>query len=153
AFRKRVVPPAKTIVLGQFADWIGKLSGLNVILDRSELYGAGIPLDHPISFEGIRSMTLRSLVNHVLSSVWPRLAIVPSDGVLHFTTMSAAESSVQTRLYPVADLVHGARPVDPALLANADLDLRQAAIDRLERKLDQRMSVDFVDLGLMKALS
>jgi Mg-chelatase subunit ChlD len=146
---KHVPPPAGEMSLRAFADWVEDVSGLAVWMDKQTLTDEGINLDQNVLVTGIRSMSLESLLKHVLG---PRqMTHVFENGVLKFTTSSKAGEKLSTRLYPVSDLVLSTNTTDYLLLINADLDRELLTNRRLEEKLDRKVSVDFDDAPLQEA--
>ena len=148
---KPVQPPAGEMTLTAFADWVAETSGLSVWMDKQTLTDEGIALDQPVEASGIHSMSLESLLKHILG---PRqLTHVFENGVLKITTSTKAGEKLTTRLYPVSDLIVSTRTTDYSLLMNADLDRELLSNRRLEEKLDRKVSVDFDDVPLEEAFS
>ncbi len=83
------------------------------------------------------------------------LALVEQPKRLLITTRERAESEdfLQTRVYPVADLLVGSAAVEPAALIDRQLDREEAARKRIAAKLRRPISVDFKQTPLRKALT
>ena len=147
---KRVAPPSPEMTLVDFTNWVRETSGLNVLLDEANIVDEGISLDQAVDLRGVHSMPLQDLLENVLT---PLLMTSQSeDGSLKLTTRTNAGERLETRLYPVRDLVLSTEPTDMSLLGDADLDGSLLSMRRLEKHLDQKMSVDFEELPLEEAL-
>ena len=151
AMLKVVTPPEGQLTLEQWMHWIGKESGHNYVIHSEVLEDDGVDLSTPLEQKGIHSMSLKSLGIHLLRQVQTTWYF--EDGVLNFSTALKAGEKLETRLYPVVDLVHASVPTQPWQLADLDLDNRIAAANRLERRLDQRMSLDVSDAPLRDVLA
>ncbi|HEY2251091.1 MAG TPA: hypothetical protein VGH74_08525, partial [Planctomycetaceae bacterium] len=77
-------------------------------------------LDQKVQGQGIRSMSIESLLKHILNPI--QLTTVFENGVLKITTATKAGEKLTTRLYPVSDLIQSTRSTDYSLMVNADLD-------------------------------
>lgn len=151
ALDRQFRPAAIEMPLDDFLEWIGKVSGLNIVLDRQTLTDEGVALDQPISLSGIRSMSMANLLHHVLKG--PRLTYLIDENDLTVTTASKAGERLETRLYPIGDLIVSTRATDQSLLVDPVLDREFLASRRLEERLDRRISVDFHDTPLDTVLS
>jgi hypothetical protein len=121
-----------------------------VLLDEATLVDAGISLDQSVDLRGVHSMPLQDLLKNVLTPL--QMTSQSVDGVLMLTTTTNAGERLETRLYPVRDLILSTAPTDMSLLGDADLDGSLSSMRRLEKRLDQKMSVDFEELPLEEAL-
>ncbi len=148
---KHVPPAAGEMPLTAFADWIEEVSGLSVWLDRTTLADEGVPLDQNVLVTGIHSMSLESLLRHILGTC--QLTHVFENGVLKITTSTKAGEKLSTRLYPVSDLTLSTTTTDYSLLINADLDRDLLSSRRLDEKLDHKISVDFDQVPLNEAFA
>ncbi len=142
ALGKQAQPPAVEMTVQNFIDWFEGISGIPVIVDKRTLLEEGVALDQPVSLRGIHLMSLDNLLTHVLNPV--QLTTVVDDDALLITTASKAADRLDTRLYPVADLLLTAPATDFSQLANPGLDRKLLAKRRLNEKIDRRLSVDFV---------
>jgi Ca-activated chloride channel family protein len=140
ALAKQAAPPADRISPQDFIKWFQTISGIPVIVDTSTLTDEGIALDHPVSLRGIRVMSLDSMLRHILHPM--QLTTVADDDALTITTFSKASDTLDTRLYPVADLLLTTPRNDFSLLVNPSLDRQLLATRRLNEKIDRRLSLD-----------
>lgn len=94
--------------------------GVSVVLDRTTLSDAGITSDTPVT-ASIRGASFRSLLHLLLHDL--KVTWIIRNEVILITTQEEAESQVETRLYPVLDLVaaSGATP-DKAVRGEHDYD-------------------------------
>ncbi|MGE5192943.1 MAG: hypothetical protein ACM3U2_10605, partial [Deltaproteobacteria bacterium] len=150
ALGKPVSAPTAGITLEDFPEWLEKTSGLEVFLDKATLADEGVALDQEMNFQGIRSMSLESLLKHVLTPT--QLTFVFEDDVLKITTSAKAGEKLSNRLYPVADLLQPTRSTDYALLVNADVDREMLSNRRLNDRLNRRVAVEFAQVTLEDAL-
>jgi len=75
---------------------------INIWLDRATLTDEGVALDQPITLK-LAGVTLRSVLKLLLEPV--QLTYVIEDEVMKITTSAKAGEKLQTRVYPVGDLV------------------------------------------------
>jgi hypothetical protein len=147
---KRVAPPPAGTTLEDFAKWFQETSGLEFWIDKATLTDEGVALDQEVRVKGIRSMSLESLLFHVLTPM--QLTTVFEDDVLKLTTSAKAGEKLSTQLYPVSDLIQSTRSTEYSLLVNADLDRELLSRRRLGDRLNRKIAVEFADLPLEDAL-
>jgi len=75
---------------------------INIWLDRTTLTDEGVALDQPITLK-LAGVTLRSVLKLLLEPA--QLTYVIEDEVMKITTSTKAGEKLQTRVYPVGDLV------------------------------------------------
>ncbi len=149
ALAKQVAPPKGEITIEEFIDWVRSASGLNVVIDKPTLREENVMLDQPLSLRGIRSMSIESMMKHVLTPV--QATYVFEDEVLKITTTAMAADKLTHRIYPITDLILTTRATDYSLLANGALDRELISKRRLNEKLDRKISVEFDDMPLEDA--
>jgi hypothetical protein len=88
--------------LSDVIDYLKQKHGIEIQFDRSALTAAGVTGDTPIS-RTLRDITLESALGLVLGEL--NLTSIVRDEVLLITSSTAAQSMVETRVYPVFDLV------------------------------------------------
>ena len=88
--------------LQELADDLGRRMGVSIVLAKSALADAAITDDTPVTAQ-ISGVTYRSLLRLVLGDL--KLAWTFRNEVIVITTPEDAESMLETRLYPVLDLV------------------------------------------------
>lgn len=88
--------------LTDVVDYISSQHGIPIILDEAELSNDGISGDDEVELV-LSGITLRSALKLLLEPLG--LTYVIEDEVMKITTELAAADSLQTRVYPVADLV------------------------------------------------
>ncbi len=100
--------------------------GVNVVLAKDSLADAAIASDTPVTAH-ISAVSYRSLLHLILKDL--KLAWTIRDEVLLITTPEEADSMLETRLYPVLDLVTmtGTTP-DKAMRSEQDYDTLIEAI-------------------------
>lgn len=92
----------KDVPLSTFVEAIGKRFGINVAIDQKSLEDFGIDTATPVSVH-LRDVTLESGLNLVLETL--ELTWIIRNETLVITTPEQAESELETRIYPVRDLV------------------------------------------------
>ncbi len=75
---------------------------INIWIDRATLTDEGVALDQPITLK-LAGVTLRSVLKLLLEPA--QLTYVIEDEVMKITTSTKAGEKLQTRVYPVGDLV------------------------------------------------
>lgn len=85
-------------------DFVKSTWKIEVQLDLRALDDVGLGSDTPITFS-TKDLTLRQTLRHMLKQL--ELTFVLRDEVLLITTPEEGEMSLQTRIYPVGDLVSG----------------------------------------------
>jgi hypothetical protein len=91
--------------LQDVVDYIAEIHNIPILLDEQSLSEAGISPDEEISLV-ISGITLRSALRLMLENVaGVPLDYVIEDEVMKITTLEIAEGRLQTRVYPVGDLV------------------------------------------------
>ena len=75
---------------------------INIYIDKATLTDEGVAIDQPVTLK-LAGVTLRSVLKLLLEPV--QLTYVIEDEVMKITTSSKAGEKLQTRVYPVADLV------------------------------------------------
>ena len=95
----------------RFVPWLRERYGINVLLDRKALDDFGIDASTPISIDLLQA-TLESGLSHVLDEF--ELTWIVRHEALVITTPEEAEARLETRVYPVRDLVlvYSQRPAD-----------------------------------------
>lgn len=106
--------------LSELVDDFSQQMGLSIIVRRKALEDAGIDYDQPITAK-IYGASYRSMLRLILSE--HDLTWLIRDEVLIITTRDDAESDLETRLYPVLDLVAlEGNTVDEAARGEHDYD-------------------------------
>jgi uncharacterized membrane protein YgcG len=75
---------------------------INIYIDKATLADEGVALDQPVTLK-LAGVTLRSVLKLLLEPV--QLTYVIEDEVMKITTSAKAGEKLQTRVYPVGDLV------------------------------------------------
>jgi hypothetical protein len=152
ALLKPVAPPREEMSLEEFIGWIKSQSELNVLIDSLRVSEEGIAIDQHVSMvlRGVRSMTLQSMLKHVLGPLG--LTYVVEGGILKITARSSAGDRLDSRLYPVSDLILSTQAVPYSLLANGELDRELLVQRRIDQKLGRKISVNFEEKPLEEAL-
>jgi hypothetical protein len=75
---------------------------INIYIDKATLTDEGVAIDQPVTLK-LAGVTLRSVLKLLLEPV--QLTYVIEDEVMKITTSAKAGEKLQTRVYPVADLV------------------------------------------------
>ena len=88
--------------LKEFADELSRRTGVSIVLAKSTLADAAITDDTPVTAQ-ISGVSYRSLLRLVLDDL--KLTWTLRNEVVLITTPEDAESMLETRLYPVLDLV------------------------------------------------
>lgn len=83
-------------------DFIKELHKIQIIIDEQALVEEGLATDEPINLD-LSGITLRSALRIMLEPLG--LTYVIEDEVMKITTQAKAEEKLQTRVYPVGDLV------------------------------------------------
>lgn len=83
-------------------DYLADLHNITIILDEVAISDEGIATDEPINMI-LSGITLRSALKIVLERL--DLTWIIEDEVMKITSATAAEEKLETRVYPVADLV------------------------------------------------
>jgi hypothetical protein len=78
------------------AHQIQAITGLQIAIDQRALEEIGLSIDQPVSVS-VSGVPLRSFLNMLLRQL--DLTYMTKDNVLTFTTIEAAEASLQTRIY------------------------------------------------------
>ena len=114
---------ADAISLNDLMSRIGKQKDVPIHIDQEALKNAGIdPAATQVS-KKLSGLSLRSALKLILQDY--NLATMIHDEVLQVTSKDRAGSELNTRLYPIGDLV------DPALAACADDESPDAVIDSI----------------------
>jgi hypothetical protein len=106
--------------LSELADDLSRRMGVSVVLAKGTLSDAAVTDDTPVTAQ-VSGVSYRSLLRLVLKDL--KLAWTFRDEVIVITTPEDAESMLETRLYPVLDLVaaSGTTP-DKAMRGEHDYD-------------------------------
>ncbi len=89
--------------LAEAIDYISQLHNITILIKELDLQDAGVPTDEPINLI-ISNIRLRSALKIMLEPLV--LTWVVDDEVMYITTEEDAEANhIQTRVYPVGDLV------------------------------------------------
>jgi hypothetical protein len=88
--------------LSDVIDYLKDYHGIEIQVDRKALSDVGIGTDTPVT-KNLKGTTLRSALRLTLRELG--LTYVVQDDVLLFTTPEEAKSRLETKTYPVADLV------------------------------------------------
>jgi hypothetical protein len=106
--------------LHELADDLSRRMGVSIVLAKRELEDAAISLDMPVTAR-ISGISYRSLLRLVLKDL--KLTWTIRNEVILITTPEDAEAMLETRLYPVLDLVAvaGTTP-DKAMRSEHDYD-------------------------------
>jgi hypothetical protein len=152
ALLKRIPPPQEELSLEEFLGWVKSESGLDVLIDKNRLMDEGVAINQPVSaiFRGVKSMSLQSMLKNVLAPV--QLTYIIDGDLLTVTTSQNAADRLDSRLYPVGDLILSTQAVAYSLLANSELDRELLVQHRLDQKLNQKISVNFSELPLEDVL-
>lgn len=102
ALEQHITADFRQLPLVDAAKFLAKECGVNLVVDESALEDVGLGNDLPLNFE-CKGMALRHGLTHMLAAI--DLTWIVDDGVLKITTLEAAESAYETRVYPVADLL------------------------------------------------
>jgi len=143
---KQAKPPAVEMTLEDFIHWVETMAGIPVIVDKPTLTDEGVALDQPVLLRGIYQMSLDSMLKHVLKPI--QLTTIVDRDALMITTSAKSGEKLDTRLYPIADLLLTSPASDFSQLVNPGLDRHLLDMRRLNEKIDRRLSVDFVKTPL-----
>jgi hypothetical protein len=88
--------------LSDAIDFIASLHTITILIDETALTDVGIPTDEPVNLI-LNGVKLRSALKIMLEGLG--LTWVVEDEVMKITTSEIAEEKMQTRVYPVGDLV------------------------------------------------
>jgi tetratricopeptide (TPR) repeat protein len=102
SLRKPITIDFKETPLRQVIDILKEFVGTNIVLDLQGLDEAGVDPEEPITLS-LTDIPLRSALALMLEPL--ELAHVVRNDVLQITSQLSAESQLETRVYPVADLV------------------------------------------------
>ncbi len=95
--------------LAEVVDYLKDAAKIPIVIDKKALDDVGLGADTPVSIS-MQDISLRSLLRMMLAELG--LTFVVRDDVLKITTTEQAESELETRLYPVADLAQmGGTPI------------------------------------------
>ena len=88
--------------LADAIDYIAQLHNITILLDRPALLDEGLSDDEPINLilNGVKLQSALKIMLEELALTW-----VIEDEVMKITTIAIAEERMQTRVYPVGDLV------------------------------------------------
>lgn len=88
--------------LADAIDYLARLHNITVLVDELALTDVGIPTDEPVNLilNGVRLRSALKIMLEGLALTW-----VIEDEVMKITTIERADDSMQTRVYPVGDLV------------------------------------------------
>ncbi len=103
ALRKKVPVQFDEAPLAEVVDTLGKLTGINMFLDREGLAAEGVSSDTPISINLPQDISLKSVLNLILGQ--HRLDYMIQDEVLRITSEQASAGDVYVDTYYVGDLV------------------------------------------------
>ena len=103
ALRKRVQVQFDETPLSEVIDTLGRMTGVNVFLDIEGLAAEGVTTDTPITMNLSQEISLKSVLNLILSQ--HRLGYVIQDEVLRITSETARAGDVYPETYYVGDLV------------------------------------------------
>lgn len=98
---------------------------IEIQLDNKSLEEAGVATDTQIT-RNLKGISLRSALRLILRDL--ELTYVIRDDVLLITTVSNAETIMETRVYPVGDLLHGPARVSDRVAAETLMELIQAVV-------------------------
>ncbi len=94
---------------------IGEMHNITIFPDERALDDAGISTDEPITLF-ISGVRLRSALKIMLEKLPEPLTWVIEDEVMKITTVLEAEEKVETRVYPVGDLVIPIQPLGGGMM-------------------------------------
>lgn len=101
-FEQRVNWNCYEMPLVELASQIEKFYGVNVVLDVRALEGAAVAQDSPITLT-VRDVSFHSALHAALDPL--RLVVTIRNEALLITTQEEAESTLETRVYPVRDVL------------------------------------------------
>ncbi len=102
--------------LSDVVDYLKKRHGIEIQLDKRALDDVGIGSDTPIT-KSLKGISLKSALRLILKEHGLTYAV--SDEVLQITTPEEADARLETKVYPVADLL---LPAHSTNAADADFD-------------------------------
>ncbi|SFJ41721.1 VIT domain-containing protein [Planctomicrobium piriforme] len=145
AMLKRVDYPGQ-MTLVDFIELIRFETGVNVVLDQAALEAEGLTGNEDLEVEWLNKISVRNLLHHVLRDVaGTPLAVIESPYFLRVTTETEADELLETRIYPVADLIRTDQLPTPELLSSPYRDADRAFNEKVRKALQQPVSVDFKD--------
>lgn len=97
--------------LTEVMGYIEDVHKITILFDQSALQEFGISADTPVTVE-LSDVTLESGLDIILQDVVGELTYVVEDEVMKITTVEAAEKKIETRVYPVQDLVQAGFELD-----------------------------------------
>ncbi len=102
ALTKPTTVDFKETSLLEFVETLKAYTGTNVVLDQAGLDEVGVDPDEPITLK-LDEVPLKSVLKLALEPL--ELIYIIRNDVLMITSQTAAEEQLETRVYPVADLV------------------------------------------------
>jgi hypothetical protein len=102
SLNKPITIDFKETPLRQAIDLMKEFSAINLVIDLPGLDEAGVDLDEPVTL-ALSDIPLKSALNLLLDPM--ELSYVVRNDVLMITSKLSAASQLETRVYPVADLV------------------------------------------------
>jgi type II secretory pathway component GspD/PulD (secretin) len=122
----------KDMPLKQIIDDLQVSTGLNIVPDGPALNEQGISLDRPVTMK-LDSIALKSALNLLLRQV--HLTHVVRDEALVITTEENARGKLETKIYPVTDLVIPVLNASPIEGSNTLQNMAQQATNNPNLKL------------------
>jgi len=136
--------PVSIMTLKEFVAFVRSRTGLNVFLNNRSLEQESLSGNEEINFTGLNGITLRNLLYHSLQDVGGvSLTALESPYTLEITSVADADERLETRLYPVVDLVRTDHLPDPIQLVNPYVDTDRAFFERAQKALQKKVTVNF----------
>ncbi len=105
--------------LAAVAEYMQRETAVPMQFDKRALEDAGVGTDTPVSFRASQ-LPARTALTLILSQL--DLTLLAKSRVILITTRDKASTELQTRVYPVADLVNATREVQQECVASQDFD-------------------------------
>ncbi|RPI82742.1 MAG: hypothetical protein EHM42_09135, partial [Planctomycetaceae bacterium] len=144
-------PTKPTMGLEEFAEWLGRETKLQVVVDHDDIQGSLGNRKLEIVLAGFRAISAESLLSHVLRPL--DLDFSLADDRLRVSAADQLDREFSTEVYLVEPLVSVRAPLPRAMLEHSGLDQQLAAEVRLRKKLDQPISVEFEQIPLLDVLT
>lgn len=152
---QRIQPPQESMSLEFFRELIMQQTGISVIIDEVELANEGLAAKDEISFAGIHDISLRNLLYHGsldgnlrLSRYSLPLRFLNDSHFMKITTELAATGELNSKRYPIVDLVRTDQLPHPGLLSNPYLDIDERFAERVRNKLAEPVTVEATAMTL-----
>jgi len=146
----RPIKVPKRAMVRDFAKALQEQLGIPVLVAEQEIIADGGSIEQIVYTEGLEEVSAANLIRHALEPL--ELDLVVDRHIFRITTSNKSCERMQTKMYPVGDLLRTDILPPPMRLSNPLLDREELARRRIEARLRQPITVNWENVSFRKAL-